>query len=138
MVKNNNTILNVIVIATILLSFPAYSKDKGILRHVEAVSRDYYYVNIEDSKSAFIEQGIVGGEHEKTYYILGLYNESYTVMMTSIEGEPGYSLYGEGITIQKGAKSDIVTVQDDHTWITVSVSAHPFGEYKLTVHKNDQ
>ncbi len=135
--KNNKPLLSVFGVLFILFSLPAFSANKQILRHIEALSRDYYYVNIEDPNTPFQTQDIVGGEHENVYHILGFPGETFIIVLQSIEGEASYSLRGEGVNINRRPKGDIVTVQDGHTWIRVGISAHPDAEYKLTVKKHD-
>ncbi len=121
----------------ILFSLPAFCANKQILRHIEGLSRDYYYVNIDDPNTPFNMQDIVGGEHENVYHILGFPGETFIIVLQSIEGEASYSLRGEGVNIKRRSKGDIVTVQDGHTWVRVGISAHPYAKYKLTVKKHD-
>ncbi len=129
--------MSVFTILLMFFSLPALCANKQILRHIEGLSRDYYYVNIEDVNTPFKTQDIVGGEHENIYHILGFPNESFIIVLQPIEGEASYSLQGEGFNINSRPKGDIVTVQDGHTWIRVEISAHPYAEYKLTVKKHD-
>jgi len=128
-------------ICTVLLAslpLPAAASESQILRHVEALSRDYYYVHIVDPAQPFRTQDIVGGEHENEYYILGFHGETFIIFIESIEGEAGYSLRGEGYDRQRGKLGDMITVKDTHTWISIGVSATPYAEYNLTVKKYEQ
>ncbi len=129
--------MSVFGILFILFSLPAFCANKQILRHIEDLSRDYYYVNIDDPNTPFNMQDIVGGEHENVYHILGFPGETFIIVLKSIEGEASYSLRGEGVNIKRRSKGDIVTVQDGHTWVRVGISAHPYAKYKLTVKKHD-
>jgi len=119
------------------LTTPVASSEKQILRHIEALSRDHYYVHIDDPQIPFQARSIVGGEHENEYRILGFQGDKYTIYIESIEGEAGYSLRGAGYERQRGELGDIVTVTDLHTWVSIGVSAHPYAEYVLTVKKNE-
>lgn len=118
-----------------MLAMPAWSSEQQILRHIEALSRDYYYIDINDPNIPFQTQDIVGGEHETVYHILGFSNETFIIVMQSIEGSVNYALRGDGFDIKRRPDGDIVMVEEQHTWISIQVSAHPYAEYKLTVKK---
>lgn len=130
--------IKVLTLLAISFALPTWSADTQILRHIEALSRDYYYVDIKDPNIAFQTQDIVGGEHEKVYYILGFADETFFVVMQDIEGEVAYAVRGDGLRVNKRAKGEIVTVEDNHAWISIAVSAHPYAEYKLTVKKHGE
>ncbi|RTR38742.1 hypothetical protein EKG38_11270 [Shewanella canadensis] len=129
-----------LVIFTVLLAGLApsvASSERQVLRHIEALSRDNYYVDIDDPTVPFQARDIVGGEHENEYHILGFQGDTFIIVVQSIEGEAGYSLRGDGYDRQREELGDIVTVKDRHTWISIGVSAHPYAEYILTVKKNE-
>lgn len=135
--KIKTYILFTFISSFIGLSPPVLCKDKHVFRHIESLSRDYYYLNIEDPNTPFSTQDIVGGEHEKVYHVLGFPNETFIIVLKNISGEASYALRGEGFIINQRPKGDIVTIKDSHTWVSIGVSAHPFGEYKLTVKKHE-
>lgn len=135
--KINNLFLHLFSVLLIMFSQAPLCADTQILRHIEALSRDYYYINIDDVNIPFIAQDIVGGEHEKVYHILGFRNETFVIVLQNIAAEAGYVLRGEGFNINRRPKGDLVTITDNHAWISIGVWAHPYAEYKLTVKKHD-
>ncbi|WP_432452634.1 MULTISPECIES: hypothetical protein [unclassified Agarivorans] len=116
-------------------SWPLSAADTQLLRHVQGLSRDYYYLNIESPAQPFQVQDIVGGEHENQYFILGFAGDQFSIAIDSLEGDAGYSLGGEGYQAQQQAEGDHVLVEQPHTWIRIQVSAHPYAEYRLRVKK---
>lgn len=137
MMKNHKSVVTMLTLLLSFFALPAFSANLQILRHIDALSRDFYYVNIEDPNVPFKAKDIVGGEHENIYYILGFANEAFVIVLQSHEGQAVYSIRDEGVTINRRPKGDVVTVQDRHTWIRLEVSAHPFAKYSLTVKKHD-
>jgi hypothetical protein len=137
MMKKNRSVIAIVTLLLSVFSLPAASDKLQILRHIEGLSRDFYYVNIADPDVPFKAQDIVGGEHENIYYLLAFADETFVIVLQSHEGEVAYSILDEGVTINRRPKGDVVTVQDEHTWIRLAVSAHPFAKYSLTVKKHE-
>lgn len=133
----NKWFLIIFVVLFTGLTQPVASSERQVLRHIEALSRDHYYVHIDDPQMPFQARSIVGGEHENEYQILGFKGDTFLIVIQSLEGEAGYSLRGDGYERQRGELGDIVTVKDRHTWVSIGVSAHPYAEYILTVKKNE-
>ncbi|OLQ71675.1 hypothetical protein BIT28_12235 [Photobacterium proteolyticum] len=134
----NRCTLTLISLMLVSRTMPVLASDSQILRHIEALSRDYYYVHIEKPARPFQVQDIVGGEHENKYHILGFKGDSFIISLESAEGEAGYSLYGDGFERVREKHGDRVTVQGSQTWISIGVSATPYAEYILTVQKHEQ
>lgn len=112
--------------------------DAQVLRHVEALSRDHYYVHIDDTETPYIARDIVGGEHINLYHILGFQEESFVIVLQSPDDSMSYSIHGDGIQRIQRPKGNLVTVESENTWITIEVSAYPeTAEYNLIVKKHE-
>lgn len=135
--KNYKILKPLLVLLLLFSSFCCFAQNQQILRHIEGLSRDFYYINIDDTHVPYIAEDIVGGEHTNIYHILGFPDETFIIVMQSIKGEASYSIHGEGFTINRRPKGDVVTIKDSHTWIRLEVSAHPYAEYSLKVKKHD-
>lgn len=61
----NRCTLTLISLMLVSRTMPVLASDSQILRHIEALSRDYYYVHIEESARPLQVKDIVGGEHEQ-------------------------------------------------------------------------
>ncbi|MGY5449384.1 hypothetical protein ACVFI8_00260 [Agarivorans sp. MS3-6] len=137
------TVINVLLVALVsILANPVRAASHQLIRHIEGLSRDYYYLNIDQANQPFERTDIVGGEHENHYFILGFQGDQFVVSIESKDGEASYSLTGEGYLHQTlNSTSDnghqfstnAVVVDQQRTWIGIAVSAHPFAEYTLRV-----
>ncbi|WP_325895372.1 hypothetical protein [Grimontia sp. NTOU-MAR1] len=113
----------------VFTALSAFSLNAAQLRHNQLLSRDHYYISLNSNDPSFQQRNIVGGEHNNRYFILGLENDVLSVSLTSLNGIAGFSVHGEGIE-----RYHVIAM---HTWLEVSVSAHPFAEYLLEVTLHD-
>jgi len=127
----------------VVFSLPSLSSEKQILRHVEWASRDFYYIHLDEPEEVFEVREYVGGEHENEYNFLGFAGDTFLIVVRSVDdGEPTHVLRGKGYQAQSYKREEsgiigayVVTVDSEHTWITIGVSAHPAAEYVLVVKK---
>lgn len=127
-----------------VLSTPAYSAHGPLLRHVEGLSRDYFYIDLNRGDSTYQQQSIVGGEHENHYLILGFTGDRFKVDIQSDDGNVGYIARDDSYVIESEIWSEeeqrmsiTVKVIEQQTWIDVALSAHPFADYQLNVSRLD-
>lgn len=132
--------VNIFYLCMFLIS--SYSQADPLLKHSSALSRDYYYLRVDDKYRFYQISDKVGGEHENHYYILGFAGESFQIQIISETEEIAYLLPSSGYRIQsqaldsKSAKMTyIVEVTAEWVWIDLRFSAHPYGEYQLRVTK---
>ena len=97
-----------------------------LLKHVEDVSRDFYYIQLKDSPDRLKICGIVGGEHITHYRILGFTNEHFQINTQSVDGIAYTSITGNGIQVvgdDTGTHTDVLVESDGVTWVDIKVSA---------------
>jgi hypothetical protein len=107
-----------------------------ILRYEEDVSRDYTYIDFARNTGPFNIESQVGGEHIKYIKILGFEGDKFLINFKPLKGEPMYNLSGQGFDTKKcRTQMETVFVRDLETIISLALSAHPYGEYSLTITK---
>ncbi|MCW8331722.1 hypothetical protein MD588_23255 [Photobacterium sp. SDRW27] len=113
-----------------------------VIRHTEALSRDYTYIDFSRNPKPFQHQDIVGGEHESLFKVLGFQGERFSVVLKSIDGEIMYFVDGDQILIsnyfdsaEQKERGEEVEIIGQDSWFIISVYAHPYAEYLLTVTK---
>lgn len=131
-----------LIFTCLLLIAPVHSKSNHLLKHVEALSRDYFYINLSRDTVSYKHQTIVGGEHENHYFILGFEDDIFTIKLHSEEGNIGnvpqddsHQIVAKHWDEEKQLKVFTVKVIEQQTWIKVSLSAHPFASYSIEVEK---
>lgn len=123
----------VITMILFIISFPSFAKTE-MLRHIEALSRDHYYLHIEGQHSAYTKKDIVGGEHSNNYHILGFQGDSFVIVIESSDDSLGFQIEGDGFQHVATSKGDVVLVEAETSWVSIEVYAHPeTAEYKLRV-----
>ena len=107
-----------------------------IMSYEEDVSRDYTYIDFARNTDPFTSESQVGGEHIKYIKILGFEGDKFLIEFIPFEGEPMYNLSGQGFDTKKSRdQMETVFVRDMETIISLSISAHPYGEYTVTITK---
>jgi hypothetical protein len=115
-------VVNVLLTALVsIIASPESAANNQLIRHIEGLSRDYYYLNIDQASQPFERTDIVGGEHENHYFILGFQGDQFVVSIESIDGEASYSLTGEGYRHQ--------------ALNSISDNGHQFSANAVVVHK---
>ena len=82
-------------------------------------------------------QGIIGGEHQTFINILAFMGDKYSISLVQKEGDPDLGISGDGIKVLSSLEKNeqIVEVEAQETFITISPWAYPYGEYQLTIKK---
>lgn len=128
----------------VVMSFQVYGADEPsqLIKHQEGLSRDYYYIDLNRASSQYTNEAIVGGEHENHYLILGFEKEVFIIEIHSPDGMVGHIPEHQDYKILKSSWDEkeqvekvIVTVVEQHTWIAVIFSAHPFTSYSIEIKK---
>lgn len=143
--KNHIVKYNYLYCLLFLMLFNTPVQATGLLKHISALSRDYYYIYPASEQHAYISETNVGGEHENHYYLLGFKGQQFSIQISSsIEDvshlikDPGFILKSKirDVSDSKSAKMTyIVEVIAQQVWIDVRFSAHPYAEYQLKVLK---
>lgn len=112
----------------------------GCLPHItsqrEDVSRDYTCVDIKDRNEPCVFQGIAGGEHQTFIQVSGSYGDKFSVSFSKIAGNPMFTITGDGIETTRSKDDEtIISIQNEATFFSIVLSAHPFGEYKVNLKK---
>lgn len=117
----------------------AQSDHDYLLRHVEEVSRDYFYIHLDDKTTVLQLTGIVGGEHQTHYRILGFTNDYFHIDVESIDGVAYVSVGSEGVEWQDTNGGSEIKVVRDGVWIDIAVSASTFtSAFVLNINKISQ
>ncbi|UGA56597.1 hypothetical protein [Vibrio sp. VB16] len=116
----------------------AQSDHDYLLRHVEEVSRDYFYIHLDESTSDLVLSGMVGGEHQTHYRLLGFLGDHFQVNIESISGVTYSTIDGEGLVFQENNDGTEIRVIWDSVWIDIAVSASSFtSDFVVTIKKID-
>ncbi len=103
----------------------------------EDVSQDCTYISFVNKTTPFRLTSQVGGEHTSFIKVLGFEGEMFEVAHHSLAGEVMVGISGQGIEIvdpgRTGTGKETVLVVDRESIFTVDLSAHPYGEYELTI-----
>jgi hypothetical protein len=125
-----------------LISAPTQGATNHLIRHIESVSRDYFYIDFSRDKTIYKQQSVVGGEHETHYYILGFEADVFNIKIHSTDGNVGHVPNDESYNIvaqhwEEEAQITIFTVKiiAQQTWIDISLSAHPFAQYSIEIER---
>lgn len=120
----------------------SYATDSPLLKHVEALSRDYFYLDFSRDNARYHHQSIVGGEHITHYLVLGFSGDRFKIELQSKNGDIGYLSRDDGYIVEERSWDEnkqlstlIVKVVAQDVWVDVSVSAHPFADYAIEVIK---
>ncbi|MFC1233638.1 hypothetical protein [Vibrio sp. F74] len=117
----------------------ALSDHDYLLRHVEEVSRDYFYIHLDDKTNELQMTGIVGGEHQTHYRILGFSGDYFHIEVESVDGVAYVSIDGEGVERQDNDGASEIKVIWDGVWIDIAVSASTFSSgYVLNIERVSQ
>lgn len=126
----------------VLIAAPIQVAANHLIRHVESLSRDYFYIDFSRDKSIYKQQSIVGGEHETHYYILGFEADTFIIRIHSAGESVGHVPSDESYKIvtqhwDEEAQATLFTVKiiAQQTWVDVSLSAHPFAQYSIEVER---
>ncbi|WP_321492066.1 hypothetical protein [uncultured Desulfobacter sp.] len=110
-----------------------------ILFQREGISRTWIYIDFTKNETPYENQSIVGGEHMTFYKVLGFEGDEFVVTVETIEGNVMWGVMGDQVNIEPVRESNTekkyVTVVDTEAIFTIDFSAHPFGQYKLTIEK---
>ncbi|EOD79357.1 hypothetical protein D515_01810 [Grimontia indica] len=103
-----------------------------MIKHTESLSRDHFYIAIDEGEQTFTHKFQVGGEHINHYYIFGVMGERFAITVEEWEGRVDVYVDGEGIRHEL----DEYYVDKRYTWLEVAVSAHPYANYNLKVRRH--
>ncbi len=98
-------------------------------------SRSGICIRLDKESSACRIKGIVGGEHISYVGVRGRKGSWYRILFTPVQGSPGYMLHwpeGGAIVSDQEDGSEIIGPIDTRGFI-LALSAHPFGEYSLSI-----
>lgn len=98
------------------------------------MSQDFTYVELSRDTTPYVHRGQVGGEHSTYIKVLGFYGDGFTVEMQQ-EGDAGFTVFGEGVRIERDKSSYRVTVNAPSDLFTIDISALSYGDYVLTITK---
>mgnify|MGYP001270551280 CR=1 FL=1 len=126
------------------MSSLAYPDDfeSQLIKYKKGDSRDYYYIGLNNTNPNYSTKSIVGGEHEIHYLILGFEKDTFVISINSPDGDVGYISSHQDYNViklswdeSKQTKTMQVTVVEQHTWISIVFSAHPFASYSIDIEK---
>lgn len=118
------------------LSIEPEGLDDVLIRHIESVSRDFYYIQLNKDQSPLVVPGFVGGEHQFHYRLLGFEGERFRITLKTLDGETYYGIEGEGVELSELDDKTEVKINSEVTWIDISTSAGTFtSKYTLTIEK---
>ncbi|MFT6984859.1 MAG: hypothetical protein ACJAT7_000660 [Psychromonas sp.] len=133
-----------LLLVFLLTSTPTHSASNHLLKHIEALSRDYFYIDFSRDTSHYKHQTEVGGEHETHYFLLGFEADTFIIKIHSTDRDVGYAPRDDSYNILtehwdevKQLKVITVKVIGQQAWVDVSFSAHPFAQYSLEVERLD-
>lgn len=109
-----------------------------VLHHHDDVSRDYTYITFSRNQSPYRLEAQVGGEHISSVTVLGFEGEIYEVELDSRVGDVDCYISGEAIDVDRDPamiNKRTVTVLGRGCLFSVELSAHPYGEYILSISK---
>lgn len=101
----------------------------------ESVSRDTTCLEFADKGTSCTIQGMVGGEHISHVRVSAPASCEFLIQFSPVMGNPGFSLSGEGISWEKTIPGQTRVFLHDAGVFTISLSAHPHGEYLLVIEK---
>ena len=117
-----------------LFSLTAGCSNQHIIHQQVALSRDFTYVELSRDITPYVHQGQVGGEHSTYIKVLGFEGDCFTVEMQQ-KGDAGFTVFGEGVRIERDKSSYRVTVNAPSDLFTIEISALSYGDYVLTITK---
>jgi hypothetical protein len=131
-----------LLLGLLLIAAPTHGATNHLIKHIELLSRDYFYIDFSRNKTTYKQQSNIGGEHETHYLILGFEGDNFIIKLHSKDGNVGHVPNDESYNIvaqhwDKKAQVRIFTVKiiAQQTWIDVSLSAHPFAQYNIEVER---
>jgi hypothetical protein len=131
-----------LLLFSLFISVPVYSKPSHLLKHIEMLSRDYFYIDFSRDDSKYEQRSAVGGEHGTHYYILGFERDIFSISIYSEDENVGYvpkdnsyKILSEHWDDKKQVNMLIIEVIGQQTWVDVSLSAHPFAEYRIVIER---
>ncbi|PJC87468.1 hypothetical protein CSW98_06125 [Vibrio sp. HA2012] len=112
------------------------NRQEYLLKHVEDVSRDYFYIQIKDQREGVTLQGFVGGEHQTHYRLLGFAGDHYHVVIEESDGKASASVDGDGLTVSGDDYVMDIGVTGETVWIDIAVSSVTFtSNYMISIEK---
>lgn len=118
------------------ISINSHERETIQIKHVEKTSRDFFYLNLQDSVEPVEIEGFVGGEHINHYRVLGFAEDAFVIEVKSNSGQAYSSIHGEGIETADIDGKTAVAVTNDGIWIDIAVSASTFtSRYIITINR---
>lgn len=101
----------------------------------ESGSRSGICIRLGSDDKACRIRGIVGGEHISYLGVRGPEGSRYRIDFTPVQGRPGYTVHWpEAVPVLSGPGSGTKTIGPiDTPGFILACSAHPFGEYSLSI-----
>ena len=116
------------------LAFTAGCSNRHIIYQHVALSRDFTYVELSRDTTPYVHQGQVGGEHSTYIKVLGFEGDCFTVEMQQ-KGDAGFTVFSEGGRVEKDRSFYRVAVNAPSDLFTIEISALSYGDYVLTITK---
>ena len=123
-----------LLILLALLAFTAGCSNQHIIHQQGALSRDFTYVELSRDTTPYVHQGLVGGEHSTYIKVLGFEGDCFTVEMQQ-KGDAGFTVFSEGGRVERDKSFYRVTVNAPSDLFTIKISALSYGDYVLTITK---
>lgn len=100
---------------------------------IDTLSRSRICLDLNE-KDPCVVQGIVGGEHISTIQVNGKAGASFMVLFAPVTGRPEYWIDRSAASvISLGRNQARVKLNMDVQSFEISLSAHPYGEYEITL-----
>ena len=119
-------------LAALFILFTLYGCARHVVHQRDETSRDFTYISFSQETSPYVHKGQVGGEHSTFVKVLGFAGDRFTVKMQQ-QGDAGFTVYGEGVLINRDKSIFNISVDAADTLFTVEVSALNYGDYTLTI-----
>ncbi len=103
----------------------------------ETVSRDFTCLEFKDDHPPCVIDGMAGGEHTSFITVTGNHGDTFRVHFIPTLGSPYYTIDGTGIKPLKTRTPNETEIAMDGeiSEFVISLSAHPYGEYRLVIEK---
>ncbi len=103
----------------------------------ETVSRDFTCLEFKDDHPPCVIDGMAGGEHTSFITVTGTHGDTFRVHFIPTLGSPHYTIDGTGIKPLKTRTPNEteITMEGEASEFVISLSAHPYGEYRLVIEK---
>lgn len=88
-----------LLLGLIFISAPTQGASNHLIKHIESLSRDYFYIDFSRDTTTYKQQSVVGGEHETHYFLLGFEADTFIIKIHSTNGSVGHVPRDESYSI---------------------------------------